>query len=1558
MPEKEPQINNTENIEGGKEEQVAIKSAEFKRPEKSALQKQIETLNKEQEQIREFLDILSGLTVDSEIKSEADSEVTKEMQNENSEQIKSKIIELRGIIEKEFIDLENQATIVEENYLPLTEESKVRSIEDVNKLADTIQNASNQLNKKQQVKQIFKSKKETVNSLIEIYLKKRLTEAGFNDDNELNKTIDEQTEQLNALSKGKINRWKNRKEIKDIRNRLEPLYDLNSATWNIHETMPSLSPSGDIREYHDQLMGYSFGKVVEYCKNKVEESNKESREITTETLKPKIVNKLDDEYINHYIRKDLEKIFNHYESQKEEDPNGYNEWAFDPKVIPKAIQLMKESFSDNGYLSKNRNQFGQYTKTRERIREEIEDLPFFIKEIVKQHIPAEDFEKCADDNYNLMVNVAHKLPEYYTRRNYEKMAEMLVNFTKKDGVPFEVTKYWMATNNIFENIGNGKLFKEIKDTIYEDIDIKRWLIFEDSPEIKKLFQQGEVEILHKVLKEDTLKRLISTKEHTKQSNRYGEEILNFQEADVAPYIIMNCFREPGYSGEYPFIRWDSRSRSTELYKYISGLSKEELAKLKQTNITGLNEFLEIIDKHPDSFLQNTITIKNQDGKEEIRNNPIYLDVEKNLSKMCLHYIKSGDNNEREFVLSLYERLYKAPIDQEMSQELTKLLKSKNNIQSVLAAVKAHANQGDLEAGNLLISSWQEIDNETKESVRSMGSSLLGNIAEREVKPEEIKSLTEVFEITSEKFINTHQFIRQLKKIDPGINFYGIEIEDMNKYIKLAEHREELIPLINQLKDYGYDFNINHDEALSAILKDKEYILTKLDELKQNFPDFQYHLYESDLVIENEGQEDEERRTIYVINPYELFTRTTQPGDLLKHLDEIIEKKNEYSERLSKQLSRGFIKALRRTDPMLRENPESITKIPDESYKNFHLALEKLTKKFAEHQGANTLEEEFFSSKDLQRFIARQPERIDEVLSIPERVPELLKLMRIGGPLQSNKEQTIKNIFLNGDALRRAREIESIFTKVVPYWKQLFLYTEARLGDNLANATSNYPITEIADVPISNIIKKHIESKRKDNTRLTRLESMVKNQELIDKLASGEEKSIPFTELSGIYKKIVLRDYLKRTIETSRSQEKKIEAGLINRQFVHGDLILSDGDYIHGGDFDVIDPMLLNGNLPNECLGENANPDAYPFHVDFTRLEEEYISNQENDIEKILTNSLSRSYGSTGSLSTDGQIFYIYKKNFRNWEQDKEYDGSSTHHALTLGGFPSTEIRGIVLRKHEATLEKIKQSILENGFYIPVYDIQGKLLFTSEEYDQIFQNENLKVRTEVWNYSLKTGEQMGSNLGAQFTVPTGKGPTKYYVKFINPEESAHMWCEQLADDIYTELDIPVPNTKIVRVEGTYGHASEMIGDLKEGKNVQEKLKDGFVADALLSNWDIPYAPGRNTGGANGELYRIDNGGALLFRAKGQRKTKELFGAIVHELKKGTNKKRLGLGMRQEYHGLTENNIKKQTEHLKTKLTDEKIDQLVDGVRMNVQDRDYLKDILRKRRDYIVKEILGE
>ncbi len=93
-------------------------------------------------------------------------------------------------------------------------------------------------------------------------------------------------------------------------------------------------------------------------------------------------------------------------------------------------------------------------------------------------------------------------------------------------------------------------------------------------------------------------------------------------------------------------------------------------------------------------------------------------------------------------------------------------------------------------------------------------------------------------------------------------------------------------------------------------------------------------------------------------------------------------------------------------------------------------------------------------------------------------------------------------------------------------------------------------------------------------------------------------------------------------------------------------------------------------------------------------------------------------------------------------------------------------------------------------------------------------------------------------------------------------------EILANQLYKALGIPVPILKTVNIKGRFAIASKMLPNPHETYTPAEwKLAwPGFAADVWLRNWDARHQLITSAG----KVYRIDTGGALAYRALGEKK----------------------------------------------------------------------------------------
>lgn len=147
--------------------------------------------------------------------------------------------------------------------------------------------------------------------------------------------------------------------------------------------------------------------------------------------------------------------------------------------------------------------------------------------------------------------------------------------------------------------------------------------------------------------------------------------------------------------------------------------------------------------------------------------------------------------------------------------------------------------------------------------------------------------------------------------------------------------------------------------------------------------------------------------------------------------------------------------------------------------------------------------------------------------------------------------------------------------------------------------------------------------------------------------------------------------------------------------------------------------------------------------------------------------------------------------------------------------------------------------------------------------------------------VQIGPQRGSNPGGLYR-DTLTGDT-WYIK--TPGSADHARNEVLAAKLYQAAGVDVPELRLTVLNGKPAVASRIVDDLAKtdaaGLASTAGVREGFVVDAWLANWDVVGAGLDNLLVKGGKAMRVDTGGALLFRAQGTAKG-AAFGDAVTEL----------------------------------------------------------------------------
>lgn len=194
-----------------------------------------------------------------------------------------------------------------------------------------------------------------------------------------------------------------------------------------------------------------------------------------------------------------------------------------------------------------------------------------------------------------------------------------------------------------------------------------------------------------------------------------------------------------------------------------------------------------------------------------------------------------------------------------------------------------------------------------------------------------------------------------------------------------------------------------------------------------------------------------------------------------------------------------------------------------------------------------------------------------------------------------------------------------------------------------------------------------------------------------------------------------------TIEDAQkyTYQKISSADRRNRKASASEMVLQQGDLIKGiNDIKYLRNILQNGSVAKEFLGSSASSDATPLDTDISMI----LSPDGSTKEKIERTEAS-GYGNIWLVLKGDDRFKITRD--KTGLHDSVYDHDklelfqtgvvgSGHYGIRTG-FASSEINYIVMEKYDT---RVGLEIALNGFYIPVADKNGKIIFTPEDYDKL------------------------------------------------------------------------------------------------------------------------------------------------------------------------------------------------------------------------------------------------
>lgn len=229
-----------------------------------------------------------------------------------------------------------------------------------------------------------------------------------------------------------------------------------------------------------------------------------------------------------------------------------------------------------------------------------------------------------------------------------------------------------------------------------------------------------------------------------------------------------------------------------------------------------------------------------------------------------------------------------------------------------------------------------------------------------------------------------------------------------------------------------------------------------------------------------------------------------------------------------------------------------------------------------------------------------------------------------------------------------------------------------------------------------------------------------NQKVTERIAEMFLKPAGFESLGQILHE--MKVIKQQTDERNRSLVTRAPEGRL--QITPGDLLkgteLGKHDYASSRDMQYIINILQNGSVSGEFLGSSAASDYTPFDTDVSLV----LPQAEGEFSAIVKNSIANGHGPLLLCVKDRGQFQrttgLRKVQPEAGKLELFNTGDTRHYGIRTG-FPTTEIDFLIAKKEileePRTMERLYLEIAQNGYYIPVTDTEGRVIFSPEMYDE-------------------------------------------------------------------------------------------------------------------------------------------------------------------------------------------------------------------------------------------------
>ena len=294
----------------------------------------------------------------------------------------------------------------------------------------------------------------------------------------------------------------------------------------------------------------------------------------------------------------------------------------------------------------------------------------------------------------------------------------------------------------------------------------------------------------------------------------------------------------------------------------------------------------------------------------------------------------------------------------------------------------------------------------------------------------------------------------------------------------------------------------------------------------------------------------------------------------------------------------------------------------------------------------------------------------------------------------------------------------------------------------------------------------------------------------------------FCHFAGFDTLVQAKDYIEHKINLADKR---------NRNAANSSMVINVGDLVKGvGDITYLRNILQNGSVSKEYLNANVDSDSTPLDTDLSMVLED------GTIEEQFSNLAANGYGPIWFvLKNDNRFINTRNHNEKTEQVTRDLSKMEIFHTGVLGnghyglrtGFSSSDINYIVMEKFDP---RVGLEIAMNGFYIPVADKSGKIIFTKEDYDK------LRSKMDGLSYYGIESYNFSNNLVSDWVIAIASQIEKSNLEVAKKREKINniirKSIQQLGLDLKTTIDGDLSENSVELIDtGSTGRGTNKPGD---------------------------------------------------------------------------------------------------------------------------------------------------